>query len=61
MFGDRYKLMDDQEDNPHMIFLNNVALGDINLDGKIQIKTSILKDDGEYLIDIDIQVDYLNW
>ncbi|HEC44072.1 MAG TPA: hypothetical protein ENI20_14715 [Bacteroides sp.] len=61
VFDDRYKLMDDQGDNPHMIFLNNVALGDLNLNGQIQIKTSILKDDGEYLIDIEIQVDYLNW
>jgi hypothetical protein len=61
VFDDRYKLIGDEGGNPHMIFINNVALGDLNLNGQFQIKTSILKDDGKYQIDIDIQVDYLYW
>ena len=58
---DRYKPVDNQGDNPHMIFLNNVAIGDLNLNGQIKIGTSIRRDDGEYLIDIDIIVDYHSW
>lgn len=61
VFNDQYKLMDNQGDNPHMIFLNNVLAGEMNLNGQIRIWTSIRKDDGEYLIDIDLKVDYHNW
>jgi len=61
VFSDPYKLMGDQGDRSHMIFLSNVALGELNLNGQIEIGTHIRKDDGEYLIDIDIQVDYQKW
>ena len=61
VINDQYKPVDDQGDNPHMIFLNNVVIGDLNLNGQIKIRTTIRRDDGEYLIDIDIQVDYHNW
>ncbi|MFC2080926.1 hypothetical protein ACFLR8_01795 [Bacteroidota bacterium] len=61
VINDQYKPVDDQGDNPHMIFLNNVAVGDMNLNGQIRIRTPIRRDDGEYLIDINIQVDYHNW
>ena len=61
VFNDQYKLVDNQGDNPHMIFLNNILAGEMNLNGQIRIWTSIRKDDGEYLIDIDLKVDYHNW
>lgn len=61
VFSDQYKLVDDQGDSPHRIFLSNVALGELNLNGQIRIGTHIRKDDGDYLIDIDLQVDYLQW
>ena len=60
-FRDQYRLMDDQGDSPHIIFLNNVAVGEFNLNGQINIGTRIRKDDGEYLVDIDIQVDNQKW
>jgi len=37
------------------------VLGDLNLNGQIDIRTYIGRDDGEYLIDIDIQVEYHHW
>ncbi|MFC2112554.1 hypothetical protein ACFLTA_04725 [Bacteroidota bacterium] len=58
---DQYKPVGDQGDNPHMIFLNNVVIEDLNLNGQIRIRTSLGKDNGEYLIDIDIRVDYQYW
>ena len=61
VINDQYNPVDYQEDKPHMIFLNNVLAGEMNLNGQIRIWTSIRRDDGEYLIDIDIQVDYHNW
>jgi hypothetical protein len=60
-FKDQYKLMEDQGDTPHKIFLSNVVFGEFNVNGQIEIGTNIRKDDGEYLINIDIQVDYLKW
>ena len=61
VFKDQYMPVDDQGDNPHMIFLNNVVVGDFNLNGQIKIRTSIRRDNGEYLIDMDIKIDYHNW
>jgi hypothetical protein len=61
VFSDQYKLVDDQGDSPHMIFLSDIALGELNLNGQINIGTHIREDDGEYLIDIDLQVDYQKW
>lgn len=58
---DQYKPVDDQGDSPHIIYLNNVAMGDLNLNGQINIRTVLRKDDGEYLIDLDIQVDCHHW
>ena len=48
-------------DNDHIIFLNNILLEDLNLNGQIRIGTHIRESDGEYLIDIDIQADYHSW
>lgn len=61
VISDIYKLMGDQGDSPHLIFLSNVTLGDLNLNGQIEIGTHIREDDGEYLIDFDILVDYQKW
>jgi hypothetical protein len=61
VFHDIYKLVDYQGDNPHTIFLSNVTVGKLNLNGQINISTDIRKEEGEYLIDIDLQVDYQNW
>jgi hypothetical protein len=58
---DSYRLADDREGGPHRIFLSNVAIGKLNLNGQISIGTNIREDDGEYLIDIDLQIDYQNW
>lgn len=61
VINDQYKLADNEGDSPHIIFLDNVALGNLNLNGQIEIGTHIREDDGEYRIDIDIQVDYYHW
>jgi hypothetical protein len=61
VFHDIYKLVDYQGDNPHTIFLSNVTVGKLNLNGRINMETNIRKEDGEYMIDIDLQVDYQNW
>ena len=61
VINDQYEPVDDKGDNPHIIFLDNVVLGDLNLNGQIDIRTYIGRDDGEYLIDIDIQVEYHHW
>ncbi len=57
----QYQPGDDQGGNPHMIFLNSLRVGDLNLNGQVQIGTYISRDDGEYFINTDIQVDYHNW
>jgi hypothetical protein len=59
-FRDQYKLVDDKG-SPHNIFLSNVVFGKFNVNGKVEIGTNIRNDDGEYLINIDLQVDYLKW
>ncbi len=61
VFSDKYILADDQGNGFHRIFLSDVAVGNLNLNGQINIGTHIRQDDGEYIIDIDIQVDYQNW
>lgn len=61
VFKDQYKLMDAQGDNPHMIFLSNVVFGDFNVNGQIGIGTNVGKEDGENIIDISLEVDYLKW
>jgi hypothetical protein len=61
VISDIYKLMGDQGDSPHLIFISNVTLGDLNLNGKIEIGTHIREEDGEYLIDFDILIDYQKW
>lgn len=61
VFQDIYKLVDNEGTSPHSIFLSNVTVGKLNLNGQIDISTHIMKDEGEYLIDIDLQVDYQNW
>ena len=61
VFNDKYKLADDQGDSPHRIFFRDVEIRNLNLNGQINIGTHIRKDDGEYFIDIDIQVDYRHW
>jgi len=58
---DIYRLLDDQGGSPHKILLSNVVVGKLNLNGQINIGTHIRKDDGEYAVNVDIQVDYQNW
>ena len=60
-FSDQYRLMDDQGNSQHNIFLSNVVFGKFNINGQIEIGTDIRKDDGDYLISLDLQVDYLKW
>jgi hypothetical protein len=61
VINDQYTPVENQGDSPHMIFLNNVAVGDLNLNGQINIRNAVRRDDGEYLIDIDIHADYYRW
>jgi hypothetical protein len=60
VLSDRYNLMDEQG-GPHKIFLSDIDIGELNLNGLINIGTQIREDNGEYLIDIDLQVDYQKW
>ncbi len=61
VLNDKYSIADEQVDDQHRIFLSTVRIGNLNLNGQIDIGTQIRKDDGEYLINIDIQLDYQNW
>ncbi|MBN1953113.1 MAG: hypothetical protein JW801_18050 [Bacteroidales bacterium] len=61
VINDQYTPVENQGDGPHRIFLDNVAVGDLNLNGPIEIGTHIRQDDGEYLITIDLLVDLLRW
>lgn len=60
-FNDTYKLAGEQGNDAHRIFLSDLAVGNLNLNGQINIGTHIRQDDGEYTIDIDMQVDYQKW
>jgi hypothetical protein len=61
VLSDIYKLMGEQGDSPHRMFLSNVTLGEVNLNGQIEIGTHIREEDGEYIINFDILVDYQKW
>jgi hypothetical protein len=61
VLNDKYSLADEHVGDQHRIFLSTLRIGNLNLNGQIDIGTQIRKDNGEYLINIDIQLDYQNW